>query len=149
FDTIQVHRDVADVSGQQRARAVGGNGDGFGGGGAVELQRIVARLALDDVAAVAGVPDERVVAVAEQRGIVAGTAGHDVGAVAAHQIGGARRADDRVVAGTAVYRQGDLAGIERRGIDRVVAVVPLHNQLVERRFGAAHRYLRGKTVDDN
>ena len=53
--------------------------------GAVEQQRVVAVLALDHVAAVARVPDERVVAGAEQRRIVAAAAGDDVVAVAADQ----------------------------------------------------------------
>ena len=41
---------------------------------AVETQRIEAILAVDDVAAVARIPDERVVAGAEQCGVVAATA---------------------------------------------------------------------------
>ena len=53
--------------------------------GAVEHQRVGAGLALDDVAAVARVPDERVVAVAEQGRVVALVAVDGVVAVAAEQ----------------------------------------------------------------
>ena len=62
-------------------------------------------LTLDRVAAVARVPDERVVAGAEQGHVVAAPADDDV-------IAGA--ADDRVIAVAAVDREVDLAGIERR-----------------------------------
>jgi hypothetical protein len=49
------------------------------------FQRIRARLALDDVAAVARVPDERVVAVAEQGHVVAAPAVNVVIAVTTQQ----------------------------------------------------------------
>ncbi len=51
--------------------------------GAVEHERIVAALAFHDVAAVAGVPDELVVAVAEKGDVIAAAAGDDVVAGAA------------------------------------------------------------------
>ena len=74
--------------------------------------RVGAGLALDDVAAVAGVPDEGVVAGAEQRGVVAAAAIDEIIALAA---------DDDVVAVAAVERELDLAGLDRRGVDGVVA----------------------------
>ena len=46
--------------------------------GAVEQQRVDARLAVDRVAAVAGVPDERVVAGTEQGHVVAAAADDEV-----------------------------------------------------------------------
>ena len=65
---------AADVAGEAHPRAVGRDVDFLVDVGAVEHQRVVAGLALDGVAAVARVPDERVVAGAEQRRIVAGAA---------------------------------------------------------------------------
>ena len=70
----------------------------------------VPRLALDDVAAVARIPDERVVAVAEQGHVVAAAAVDDVVAVTADQRVGALAAGDGVVAGAAVDREADDAG---------------------------------------
>ena len=65
---------IADVAGQSNPRAVGRNVDLLVDVGAVERERVEPRLALDDVAAVARIPDERVVAGAEQRGVVAAAA---------------------------------------------------------------------------
>ena len=68
---------------QPHPAAIGRDVDVLGDVGAVEQQRVGAGLALDDVAAVAGVPDERVVAGAEEGRVVAAAADHDVVAVAA------------------------------------------------------------------
>ena len=73
---------------------------------AVEEHRVGAVLALDDVAAVARIPLEGVVAGAEEGGVVALVAVDEVVAVAAEQDVGAVAAEDRVVAGAAV--DGDL-----------------------------------------
>ena len=67
------------------AAAVGRDVDVLVDVGAVEQHRVGAALALDGVAAVAGVPDERVVAVAQQGHVVAAAAVDDVVAVAADQ----------------------------------------------------------------
>ena len=74
LDAVEVHGDVGDVAGEPHAAAVGRDVDLLGDVGAVEQQRVGAGLALDDVAAVAGVPDEGVVAGAEQGGVVAAAA---------------------------------------------------------------------------
>ena len=71
LDAVEVHRDVADVAGEPDATAVGGDVDLLVDVGAVEEHRVVAGLALDGVAAVAGVPDEGVVAGAQQGDVVA------------------------------------------------------------------------------
>ena len=64
---LRVHGDVADVAEQPHPLAIGGDVEFLADVGAVEHQRVGAALAFDDVAAVAGIPDETVVAVAEQR----------------------------------------------------------------------------------
>ena len=74
LDAVEVHGDVGDVAGEPHALAVGRDVDVLVDVGAVEQQRVGAVLALDDVAAVARVPEERVVAGAEQRGVVAAAA---------------------------------------------------------------------------
>ena len=63
FEAIEVHGHVADIAEQASTVTVGGEVDVLVGVGAVELQGIRTALSLDDVATVAGVPDERVVAV--------------------------------------------------------------------------------------
>ena len=93
-------------------RAVGRDVDVLVDVGAVEQHRVGAGLALDDVAAVARVPDERVVAGAQQRHVVAAAAGDQVVAVAAEQHVVAVAAGDRVVAGAAVDGELDQ---RRRG----------------------------------
>src|SRR5262249_40087390 len=103
LDAVEVHGDVAEVARQARAATVGRDVDFLEVGVAVELERVGARLALDRVAAVARVPDERVVACAT---------------------------GDGVVAGDAVDREIDLAGIERRSIDGVVAGAPADHERV-------------------
>ena len=67
------------TSRDSRARAaVGRDVDVLVDVGAVEQERVVARLSVDRVAAVARVPDERVVAGAEQGHVVAAPAEDEV-----------------------------------------------------------------------
>ena len=120
FDAVEVHRDVGDVTGEQRPRAVRRDVDVLVDVGAVEQQRIEAALALDHIAAVARVPDERVVAASQKRHVVAATADDGVVSVAGEQGIRALAADDRVVAGAAVDRQLGQAGDEARGVDHIV-----------------------------
>ena len=93
--------------------------------GAVEEHRVVAGLALDDVAAVAGVPDEGVVAGAHEGHVVAASADDQVVALAA---------DEDVVAVAAVQRQRDRARVEPGGVDRVVAAQGVDREAVVRAF---------------
>ena len=83
LDTVEVHGDVGDVAEQPHPAAIGRDVHVLGDVCAVEHQRIGAGLALDDVAAVAGVPGERIVAVAEESRVGAATADHGVVAVTA------------------------------------------------------------------
>src|SRR5262249_32067581 len=62
-------------------------------------------LALDDVAAVARIPLEDVVAGAEVRRVVALVAVDEIVAIATKQVVGASATEDRVVAGPTVDRQ--------------------------------------------
>ena len=64
---VGVHDDVADVAREQEPAAVRRRREDLGAGRAVEAQRVDAVLTLDDVAAVAGIPDEGVVAVPGRR----------------------------------------------------------------------------------
>ena len=65
--------------------------------GAVEQHRVVAGLSFEGVAAVAGIPDEGVVAGTEERAVVAAVAVDRVVALAAQQQSRAFAAGDRVV----------------------------------------------------
>src|SRR5262249_57283220 len=78
---------------------------------AVEPERVEAGLILDRVVAVARVPDERVVARAEEGHVVAGAAVDKIIALAA---------EDRVGAGTTIDGQCHGTGNYRRSVDRVV-----------------------------
>nr|WP_249779420.1 hypothetical protein [Bradyrhizobium sediminis] len=119
LDAVEVHRNGPDVSKKRRAAATGRDIDTFADIGAVELQRVGARPALDHVAAVARIPDEQVVAVAEQRCVIAATTRNGVIAIAADQqiVAVATEQDviaaatvDDVVAGAAVDR---VRGVRR------------------------------------
>src|SRR5262249_18380842 len=122
LNAVEVHGDVAEIAGEPRAAAVGRDVDGLADVGAVEPERVGARLALDLVAAVARVPDERVVA---------------------------RATGDGVVAGAAVDREIDLAGIERRSVDNVVAGAAADHERVVGGLGAGDCHLRRQSVDDH
>ena len=74
LDAVEVHRDVADVAEEADAAAVGRDVDVLVGVGAVEEHRVGAGLAFDGVAAVARVPDEGVVAGAQEGHVVAAAA---------------------------------------------------------------------------
>ena len=111
LDPVQVHGDPGDVA---RERAHGSRSQDLhvlGDVGAVEGERVGTALALDDVAAVARVPLERVVARAEQRGVGAAVAVDEVVAAAADQRVRAVAAEQGVVAVAAVERDG-LVGEE-------------------------------------
>ena len=77
--------DVGDVAEEQDPPAIGRDVDLLGGVGAVEQHRVEAGLALERVVVVARVPDERVVAGAHQRGVVAVAAVDQVVALAAEE----------------------------------------------------------------
>ena len=108
-------RDGGDVAGEPHARAVGGDVDVLADVGAVEVQDVVAALALDGVAAVARIPLEAVVAGAQQGGVGADVAVDEVVAGAAEQRVGAVAAAQRVVAGAAVDASGGSARRCRSG----------------------------------
>ena len=110
LDVVGVHRDVGDVAEQAHALPVGRHVDVLGDVAAVEQQRVGTVLALDHVAAVAGVPLERVVAGAEERPVVTLVAVDDVVADAAEQDVGAVAAAERVVVRAAVDRDADEGG---------------------------------------
>src|SRR4051794_7017989 len=130
LDTVQVHRDTADVTGERGPRAVGGDLDLLGDIGAVEEERVGAVLTIDAVAAVARIPDERVIAGTEERGVGAAAAGDQVVAVAADQHVVAVAAGNRVIAGAPVQGQVDEGGETVAGGDDVVAAIGMHDEVL-------------------
>ena len=159
LDIVQVHGDVRDIAGEQRAPAVGDDVDVLGDVRAEEQQQVGAVLALDGVVAVARVPLEHVVAGAEEGDVVAVVAEHEVVAVAAEDRVGALAAEDGVIPCAAVERQLDDAGRQRRRGDAVVAAVALDHERVVRAFRvrdvqlgrqAEHRHggARAEDIDD-
>ena len=112
LDVVEVHRHVGDVAEEPDPPAVRRHVDVLGDVGAVEAHRVEAGLALERVVVVAGVPHERVVAGAEERDVVAVAAVDEVVALAAEQ---------HVVAEPAVLGELDAVGLQRRGVDGVVA----------------------------
>ena len=105
LDTVDVHGDVADVAGEPHPAAVGRDVEGLGDVGAVEQQGVGTVPALDDIAAVSGVPLEYVVPGAERGSIVALVPVDEIVAIAADQRVSAVAAENSVVAGAAVDRQ--------------------------------------------
>jgi hypothetical protein len=91
--TVHIHDDGCDVAGQSYPRAVGRDVDLLGDVGAVEDKRVVAGLPFNRVVAVARVPDERVVTRAHGCHVATATADNEIVA---------RTADDPVVAVTAI-----------------------------------------------
>ena len=103
LDVVEVHRDVGDVAGEERAPAVGRDVDVLGDVGAVEQQRVETVLTFEGVVVVTRVPDEGVVARAHEGGVVAVAAVDQVVALAA---------DEDVVAETAVHGQLDSVSLQ-------------------------------------
>src|SRR4029077_4015750 len=107
--------------------------------------------AVDRVAAVARIPDERVVARAESCAVVTAVPVDRVVAVPAEERLSGRAAGDRVFAAPAVEELGDRPGRETGGGDVVVAGEALDEELVGRllmpdrdlRVEAGHRDARG------
>ena len=137
LDVVEVHHDVAEVA-REAARGRRWRRPSKISAPALPLKsmRVVAGLAFDDVAAVAGVPLEDVVAGAEEGGVVALLAVDEVVAVAAEQQVDAVAAEQRVVARAAVDGDLDQRGEVAGGGERVVAAV-----------GVEHEVLAGADVD--
>ncbi len=110
LDAGGVHRDVAGVAEEREPVSVGGQVDVLGDVGAVEEHRVGAVLAFDRVAAVARIPDERVVAGTQQGQVVAAVAVDRVVPVAAEQRLAPRTAGDRVVSVSTGDRRRDAVG---------------------------------------
>ena len=140
LDAGCVHGDVAGVAEEPEPASVGGDVDLFGCGGAVEDHPVVAVLALDDVAAVARIPDERVVARAHESGVGSAVAVDRVVPVAADRLLDARAAGDPVAAAAAVEREGDRPGGESDGREAVDAAGAVDDELVGRVL-MLHRHL--------
>src|SRR2546430_1949065 len=58
---VDVHCDVGDIAEEAQPAAVGGQVEAFVDVGAIEVQRVGARLTFDDVAAITWIPDEHVI----------------------------------------------------------------------------------------
>ena len=125
LDVIQIHRDGRDVAEEAHPLAVGRDVDFLGDVGAVEEECIRPVPTLDDVAAIARIPLEDVVARAEKGSVVAAIPVDEIVAVAADKKVRARAAEERVVARAAVHRDLHDAGRERCCGDHVVAARPL------------------------
>src|SRR5215471_10527319 len=135
-------------------RAVTRDGDGLAAIFAAEVERVEAAAAVDDVIAVARIPDERVVAVAEERCVAAFTSDDRIVAVAAEQGVVAAAAGEHVVAVAAEQRcGGQRLPCGRRYVverNRVVAVAAEHIDLGgvgERRLVSLNGYR--SAVDEN
>ena len=148
LDRGHVHADVAQVAGQDRLRRRRLQAERLCRGEAVEDQRVAAAIAVHDVAAVAVVPGEHVVARAQPRPVVAapaadevapGPAAEDIVAAAAcdHVVARARihvETQGQVAAGRQVV--GAAARVERDGVARIAPVDPDENRQSQDR-GAA------------
>ena len=124
LDAGGVHRDRADVAGEAKPAAVCGQVELLADVGAVEEHGVGAVLALDDVAAVAGIPLEGVVACSHQRHVGAAVAVDEVVAVAAYQRLSAGATGERVVVFSAVERGRDAVGEDPVALVDAHEVVP-------------------------
>src|SRR5262245_40744113 len=131
LDVVEVHRDVRDVAKETHPLAVRGDVDVLAYVRAVEEQRVGAVLTFDDVAPVTGIPLEEVVASAEVRDVVALLPIHEVVPVTTEEEVRAPATEDCVVAGATVERELlQDPRLQGRGIDRVVAVEAVDDELV-------------------
>src|SRR5436190_3877634 len=146
LDAAEVHDDGTDVAKQPGARAVRRDVEELVDIGAVEDKRVGAALTLDDVAAIARIPDERVIAVAKGCDIIAAPAGYGVISVAAGESVVALTAGDDVVAGASVDHNINEGG---GGIDRIVAPESIDRERVVGGFGAIDGYLGGEPRNDD
>ena len=105
-----VHGDVADVAEEPEAVPVRGQVDALGGVGAVEQHRVGAGPASDGVAAVARIPDEGVVAGAQERQVVTPVPVDRVVPEAAEQQLRSGASGEVVVSVPAVERRRDAVG---------------------------------------
>ena len=139
LDVVEVHDDIAEVAGEPNALAVGRDLEILIPVAAVEQQGVGAVLALDRVAAVAGIPLEYVVAGAEEGDVIALLAVDEIVAVAAEESVGAVTAENGVVAGAAVDRHADEGGQIARGAETVVAAVHVEDEVFGRADVEAER----------
>src|SRR5262249_51818384 len=95
FDVIEVHGHGGDVTEEPNPSAVGRDVNLLGDSGAVELHRVEAVLALDDVVVVARVPDKGIVSGAHGGEVVAVAAVDEVVALAAEEVVGTESAIER------------------------------------------------------
>jgi hypothetical protein len=110
LDAGGVHRDVAGVTEELEAASVRRHIDLLGCRGTVEHHRVGTGLALDDVAAVTGIPDKGVIAGAQPGQVVAPVAVDRILPVPAKKRLDALAAGDRVVPSAAVDRCRDRVG---------------------------------------
>jgi hypothetical protein len=136
LDVVEVHGDVRHVAQEAHAPAVGRHVEGLGDVRPVERHRVVPVLALDDVAAVAGVPGEAVVVGAHERRVVALVAVDRVVVVAAEQHVVAPAAEQRVVADAAVLGELEHPGAQPAGVDAVLPAAAVDGERVAGRLGA-------------
>jgi hypothetical protein len=92
----------------------------------------VTRLAVDDVVAVAGTPNEAIAVAAEADGVVAAPPVDVVEVAAADEIVRRGAVDDDVGAGPTVEGQADGSGGQAHGAEVVVALATLDRQVVAR-----------------
>src|SRR5262249_20838545 len=98
LDAVKVHHSAADVAGHAHSTSVGRDTEILRCVRTVEPHSIGPALSIDSVAAVAGVPDECVAAVAHLHHVVAGATDHEVSPMAA---------EDAIVPRAAVKAQPD------------------------------------------
>ena len=121
LDVVEVHRHVGDVAEEAHASAIRRDVDVLRHSGAVEVERVESCLALDGVIVVARVPDEGVVAGAEERHVVTIATVDHVAALGA---------EDQIRTEAAVDRQPDGASLEAGGVDDVVTAQRIEDQPV-------------------
>ena len=142
---VQVHRDRALSAEEPEAVAVGRDVEVLGHAGPVEEHRVGAVLTFDDVAAVARIPDEGVVAGTHEPGVGASVSVDRVVAAATDEALGSVAAVDPVVPVAAVDRDLDQGCQAGRARDRVVAGEPVDVQDVVRSLRVLDLHGRGQS----
>src|SRR6266540_2881518 len=146
---VENHGDVGDVAGEEHEPADGRDVDVLGYVRAEEQERVDAVSTHDDVAAVARIPLEYVVAGTEHGDVVAIITQDEVVAVAAEDHVRPLAAENGVVPGAAVDREFHDTGRQRRGGDAVVTAESADDERVVRAFRVQDVHLRGEAEDRN
>ena len=126
-------------------RAIGRDGERLGAVAAVDFGSVIVRAALEQIGAVARIPDHPVIAGVAEDLVISGRAEQDIVVVAAVNHIASAAANEDVVAIAAIDGELDLPGNEAGGIDESIGTSqPVDGQRIVGGLLAGDQHLRGE-----